>query len=229
MVFTSMICSTVSPKYILTQLLAASVLIQVWLFFVFELVMWEKKYCGINIHHCCVRCLAGILEKIDHFQYLNIKSVWIGPVYRSPMRDFGYDVEDFRAIDPLFGTMDDFEELLAEMHSKGVYFHGSKSDGGSSHVWGVEALNRWCMSLTHTNLSLLPPGLNLIMDFIPNHTSDRHHWFNLSRTRDPHYKDYYVWTDCNATAPKPNNWVSTLIVLLYLESVLVLVCIFTEP
>lgn len=95
--------------------------------------------------------------------------------------------------------------------------------------WGVEALNRWCMSLTHTNLSLLPPGLNLIMDFIPNHTSDRHHWFNLSRTRDPHYKDYYVWTDCNATAPKPNNWVSTLIVLLYLESVLVLVCIFTEP
>lgn len=135
MVFTSMICSTVSPKYILTQLLAASVLIQVWLFFVFELVMWEKKYCGINIHHCCVRCLAGILEKIDHFQYLNIKSVWIGPVYRSPMRDFGYDVEDFRAIDPLFGTMDDFEELLAEMHSKGVYFHGSKSDGGSSHVF----------------------------------------------------------------------------------------------
>lgn len=103
-----------------------------------------KKYCGINIHHCCVRCLAGILEKIDHFQYLNIKSVWIGPVYRSPMRDFGYDVEDFRAIDPLFGTMHDFEELLAEMHSKGVYFHGSKSDGGSSHVfsWGVEALNR---------------------------------------------------------------------------------------
>ncbi|XP_076600020.1 amino acid transporter heavy chain SLC3A1 [Chaetodon auriga] len=113
--------------------------------------------------------LKGIHEQLDHFQYLNIKSVWISPFYRSPMRDFGYDVEDFRAIDPLFGTMHDFEELLAEMHDK---------------------------------------GMRLIMDFIPNHTSDRHRWFNLSRTRDPHYKDYYVWADCNATAPKPNNWVS---------------------
>ncbi|KAG8000243.1 Neutral and basic amino acid transport protein rBAT [Nibea albiflora] len=113
--------------------------------------------------------LKGIQEKLDHFEYLNIKSIWISPFYRSPMKDFGYDVEDFRDIDPLFGTMEDFEELLAEMHSK---------------------------------------GLKLIMDFIPNHTSDRHRWFNLSRTRDPHYKDYYVWTDCNASAPKPNNWVS---------------------
>ncbi|XP_031164881.1 neutral and basic amino acid transport protein rBAT [Sander lucioperca] len=113
--------------------------------------------------------LKGIQEQLDHFLYLNIKSVWISPFYRSPMKDFGYDVEDFRAIDPLFGTMQDFEELLAEMHNK---------------------------------------GLKLIMDFIPNHTSDRHRWFNLSRTRDPHYKDYYVWTDCNATAPRPNNWVS---------------------
>ena len=51
------------------------------------------------------------------------------------------------------------------------------------------------------------------MDFIPNHTSDRHRWFNLSRTRDPHYEDYYVWTDCNASNPKPNNWVGTSIVL----------------
>ncbi|XP_019108631.2 neutral and basic amino acid transport protein rBAT [Larimichthys crocea] len=113
--------------------------------------------------------LKGIQEKLDHFEYLNIKSIWISPFYRSPMKDFGYDVEDFRDIDPLFGTMEDFEELLAEMHSK---------------------------------------GLKLIMDFIPNHTSDRHRWFNLSRTRDPHYEDYYVWTDCNASAPKPNNWVS---------------------
>lgn len=113
--------------------------------------------------------LNGFREKLDHFQYLNIKSVWISPFYRSPMRDFGYDVEDFRDIDPLFGTMHDFEELLAEMHNR---------------------------------------GLKMIMDFIPNHTSDLHRWFNLSRTRDPHYEDYYVWADCNETSPKPNNWVS---------------------
>ncbi|KAM7408431.1 hypothetical protein PAMA_002248 [Pampus argenteus] len=113
--------------------------------------------------------LKGIQEQLDHFQYLNIKSVWISPFYRSPMKDFGYDVEDFRSIDPLFGTMQDFDELLAEMHRL---------------------------------------GLKLIMDFIPNHTSDRHRWFNLSRIRDPQYEDYYIWTDCNSTAPKPNNWVS---------------------
>lgn len=71
-----------------------------------------------GVYHC-VCGLAGIQEKLDHFQYLNVKSVWIGPVYSSPMRDFGYDVEDFRAIHPLFGTMDDFEELLADMHDKG--------------------------------------------------------------------------------------------------------------
>lgn len=70
--------------------------------------------------------LSGIQEKLDHFEYLNIKSIWISPFYRSPMKDFGYDVEDFRDIDPLFGTMEDFEELLAEMHSKGV-----RSDDGS--------------------------------------------------------------------------------------------------
>ncbi|XP_029961759.1 neutral and basic amino acid transport protein rBAT-like isoform X2 [Salarias fasciatus] len=113
--------------------------------------------------------LRGIRQQLDHFLYLNIKSVWISPFYRSPMKDFGYDVEDFREIDPIFGTMHDFEELLADMHNK---------------------------------------GLKLIMDFIPNHTSDRHRWFNLSRTRDPYYENFYVWTNCNATHPKPNNWVS---------------------
>lgn len=62
------------------------------------------------------------MERLDHFEYLNIKSIWISPFYRSPMKDFGYDVEDFRDIDPLFGTMKDFEDLLGAMHSKGVHF-----------------------------------------------------------------------------------------------------------
>lgn len=78
-----------------------------------------EKSCLRNIPKCCFHGLAGILQKLDHFQYLNIKSVWIGPLYRSPMKDFGYDVEDFRSISPEFGTMQDFDELLAEMHNRG--------------------------------------------------------------------------------------------------------------
>lgn len=64
---------------------------------------------------------AGIKEKLSHFQYLNVKAIWISPIYKSPMKDFGYDVEDFRDIDPLFGTMADFDELLSSMHSMGEH------------------------------------------------------------------------------------------------------------
>lgn len=67
----------------------------------------------------CHSLTSGIKEKLSHFAYLNIKAVWISPFYKSPMRDFGYDVEDFRQIDPLFGTMEEFEDLLASMHDKG--------------------------------------------------------------------------------------------------------------
>ncbi|KAJ8250646.1 hypothetical protein COCON_G00225680 [Conger conger] len=112
--------------------------------------------------------LKGIKEKLDHFDYLNIKAIWISPFYKSPMKDFGYDIEDFREIDPLFGTMKDFEDLLNAMHDK---------------------------------------GLKLIMDFIPNHTSDKHKWFLLSQNRTSRYEDYYIWANCTPFAP-PNNWVS---------------------
>lgn len=62
---------------------------------------------------------AGVREKLGHFQYLNIKSVWLSTFYRSSTKAAGYGVEDFRAVDPLFGTMQDFDDLLAEMHKLG--------------------------------------------------------------------------------------------------------------
>ncbi|XP_043915977.1 neutral and basic amino acid transport protein rBAT [Protopterus annectens] len=115
--------------------------------------------------------LKGIQEKLDHFQYLNIKTIWISPFYKSPMKDFGYDVEDFREIDPLFGTMADLESLIVSLHDK---------------------------------------GMKLIMECIPNHTSDKHKWFQLSRNRTGKYTDYYIWKDCKQDGiVKPvNNWVS---------------------
>ncbi|XP_017319442.1 neutral and basic amino acid transport protein rBAT [Ictalurus punctatus] len=112
--------------------------------------------------------LNGIKEKLSHFQYLNIKAIWISPIYKSPMKDFGYDVEDFRDVDPLFGTMADFDDLLSNMHNM---------------------------------------GLKLIMDYIPNHTSDKHIWFQLSRNRTEYYSDFYIWVNCTEDKP-PNNWVS---------------------
>ncbi|XP_025902060.1 neutral and basic amino acid transport protein rBAT [Nothoprocta perdicaria] len=116
--------------------------------------------------------LKGIQEKLDHITYLNIKNIWITSFYKSPLKDLGYGAEDFYDVDPMFGSMSDFENLIAAIHDR---------------------------------------GLKLIMDLIPNHTSDKHRWFQLSRNRTGKYRDYYVWHDCaragGSLAP-PNNWVS---------------------
>ncbi|NXF66137.1 SLC31 protein, partial [Ciccaba nigrolineata] len=116
--------------------------------------------------------LKGIQEKLDHITYLNIKTIWITSFYKSPLKGLGYGAEDFYDIDPMFGSMNDFENLLAAIHDR---------------------------------------GLKVIMDLIPNHTSDKHRWFQLSRNRTGKYTDYYVWQDCTQAAGSvtpPNNWVS---------------------
>ena len=108
--------------------------------------------------------LNGILERLDYLVHLGIDAVWISPIYPSPMADFGYDVADYCGIDPLFGTMEEFDRLLAEVHRS---------------------------------------GLKMILDFVPNHTSDQHPWFLESRSsRDNPKRDWYLWRD------EPNNWLS---------------------
>jgi len=64
--------------------------------------------------------LPGIVERLDYIASLGVDAIWISPFFKSPMADFGYDIADFRDVDPLFGTLDDFDRLLAKAHARGL-------------------------------------------------------------------------------------------------------------
>jgi len=64
--------------------------------------------------------LPGVLARLDHLQRLGVDVLWLSPVYRSPMDDNGYDISDYTDIDPLFGTLADLDELIAELHARGM-------------------------------------------------------------------------------------------------------------
>ncbi|MCB9419776.1 MAG: alpha-amylase [Ardenticatenaceae bacterium] len=114
--------------------------------------------------------LAGINQRLDYLHSLNVEAVWLSPIYPSPMHDFGYDVADYVDINPMFGTMADFDDLLASLHQR---------------------------------------GMKLILDLVPNHTSDEHEWFRESRSsRDNPKRDWYIWRDPAPDGGPPNNWLS---------------------
>lgn len=114
--------------------------------------------------------LKGIQEKLDYLANLGVSAVWLSPFYPSPMADFGYDVSDYCDVDPLFGTLDDFDALLEVAHKKGI---------------------------------------KMIIDFVPNHTSDKHPWFLESQSnRNNSKRDWYVWRDPAPDGGVPNNWLS---------------------
>ncbi|PKV75113.1 alpha-amylase family glycosyl hydrolase [Pontibacter ramchanderi] len=114
--------------------------------------------------------LQGIIQRLDHIKSLGIKAIWISPIFSSPMADFGYDISDYCDIHPLFGTMDDFDELLQAVHER---------------------------------------DMKLILDLVPNHTSDEHPWFKESRSsKDNPKRNWYIWQDANADGSEPNNWLS---------------------
>jgi alpha-glucosidase len=116
--------------------------------------------------------LAGISARLAYLALLGSDAVWISPVYPSPMADFGYDVADYCNIDPIFGTLDDFEQLVDRAHEL---------------------------------------GLKVLLDFVPNHSSDRHPWFQESRSsRDNPKRDWYLWRDPAPGGGPPNNWLSRM-------------------
>jgi alpha-glucosidase len=111
--------------------------------------------------------LDGLRSRLEYLQWLGVDAVWLSPIYRSPMADFGYDVADYCDVDPLFGDLATFDALLEEAHAR---------------------------------------GLRVLLDWVPNHTSDRHPWFVESRSsRSSAKRSWYRWRDGAPDIP-PNNW-----------------------
>lgn len=85
--------------------------------------------------------LRGIINRLDYIEWLGVDAIWLSPIFKSPMKDFGYDISDYLDIDPMFGNLDDFKELLDKSHKKGikvivdqVYNHTS-----DKHEWFIES------------------------------------------------------------------------------------------
>lgn len=85
--------------------------------------------------------LNGIIEKLDYIQSLGVDALWISPFFKSPMKDYGYDVSDYRDIDPLFGTLEDCDRLIEESHKRNIklIFDLVLSHTSDQHVWFKES------------------------------------------------------------------------------------------
>ncbi len=87
--------------------------------------------------------LAGITSKLDYLVHLGVDALWLSPFFKSPMADFGYDISDHCAVDPLFGTMQDFDELLAQAHERNlkVILDFVPNHVSDQHIWFKAALS----------------------------------------------------------------------------------------
>ena len=85
--------------------------------------------------------LNGITQRLDYVKALGVDAIWLSPFFKSPMRDFGYDVSDYRAVDPIFGTLDDFRTLVDRAHALGlkVIIDQVLSHTSDEHPWFMKA------------------------------------------------------------------------------------------
>ncbi len=114
--------------------------------------------------------LNGVRARLDYLASLNVDALWLSPIFTSPMQDFGYDVADYQGIDPLFGTLEDFDGLLQEAHAR---------------------------------------EMKVMLDLVPNHTSEQHPWFLEARAgKGSPKRDWYIWHDPAPGGGPPNNWLS---------------------
>src|SRR6187431_2150582 len=117
--------------------------------------------------------LPGITSRLSAIKELGVDAVWLSPFYVSPQYDGGYDVADFRDVDPVFGNLDDADALIARAHEL---------------------------------------GLKIIVDMVPNHTSQEHAWFKEAREAeiDSPVRHRYIYRDGRGASNElpPNNWTS---------------------
>ncbi len=117
--------------------------------------------------------LPGITSRLDSLAALGIDAIWLSPFMRSPQKDAGYDVSDYRDVDPLFGTLDDFDAMVSRAH-------------------------------------LLK--IRVLVDLVPNHTSDQHDWFQAALKSAPGSAEraFYHFKDGKGQKGElpPNNWLS---------------------
>jgi alpha-glucosidase len=115
--------------------------------------------------------VQGIIDHLDHLEWLGVDGIWLSPVTVSPNADWGYDVADYCAVQADLGTMASLDLLVAGAGERGI---------------------------------------RVLMDLVPNHTSDQHPWFVDSRSSTTaRRRDWYVWADPKLDGTAPNNWVSS--------------------
>jgi len=112
--------------------------------------------------------LQGVISRVPYLAALGIDAVWLSPFYPSALADGGYDVDDYRDVDPRLGTLDDFDQLVAALHEANI---------------------------------------RLIVDIVPNHTSDRHEWFReaLASEKGSPARERYIFRDGEGDQP-PSDW-----------------------
>jgi alpha-glucosidase len=101
--------------------------------------IYPRSFCDSNGDG--IGDLAGITGKLDYLTGLGVDALWISPFFKSPMKDSGYDVADYRDVDPMFGTLDDLKRLLAEAKARGirVVFDLVANHSSDEHPWFIEA------------------------------------------------------------------------------------------
>src|SRR5215472_7806729 len=115
--------------------------------------------------------LPGIASRLDYIKELGVDAIWLTPFYPSPQKDHGYDVADYFDVEQAYGTLEDFDRLLARAHEL---------------------------------------RLKVLVDIVPNHTSDQHEWFRAATAGPVNpYRERYHFADSKVNGLPPNNWTSS--------------------